>query len=163
MSNVRVGGIKVESYRRAHLRDRFNNRRDGSYSIDTIRTTYPEESRITKHLGVWQEKSREWNQLAEEGRTWVKTFVSKGFNEDWLEYEEGFEDTLALRVSALKPKMEKRTKEKSVGDGQALKEGTGDQLKRAAEGTDGDGRPTKRMTDGQAAQPGIEVVDLTED
>ena len=52
-SDQPVGGIKVSKARRRHLHTNFNNRNDGSYSIETIRTTESNEFRITKNISRW--------------------------------------------------------------------------------------------------------------
>ena len=97
--------------------------------------------------------------------------VAKGLTKEWLEYEEDYEDLIALRARVLGKRVSERTHQHTKatltrrveGCGNALREGTGNPLKRAAEGTDDEERQTKRNASGEGVQQNVEVVDLSED
>ena len=166
-SDDRVGGIKVSKARLRHLHTYFNEDNDGSYSIETIRTTESDEFRITKNISRWQKEKKDWNKLAEEARKWMGMLVAKGLTKEWLEYEEDYEDLIALRAGVLKKRIPERRHQNTMAilpqlveeRGNALREGTGNPLKRAAEGTDGEERQTKRNASGKGVQQNVEVVD----
>ena len=166
-----AGGIKVSKARRHHLHTCFSDRNDGSYSIETDRTTNPNGFRIIKNVSRWQKEKNERNKLVEEGRKWLGILVAKGLTKEWLEHEEDYEDFIALRAGLLKKRKSERTHQHTMATttrlveerGNALREGTGNPMKRAAEGTDDEERRTKRNAGGEGVQQNVEVVDLTED
>ena len=173
-SNKRVDGIKVSKARRQHLHRTFNDRNDGSYSIETIRTTNPNEFRITKNMGRWQKERNQWSRLVDEGKVWMSLLVSKGLIKEWFEHEEDFEDVIALNANVLKDRPKQRWQERiNVNMARidedmeerrsALMKVSGNPLKRAAEGPDGEERQAKRNARGENVKQEVEVVDLTED